>query len=237
MSNWIKMRCNLWTHPKVVTLSSQLSVTRVTAIGALHGAWSIADQHADENGRIEMSADALDLLIETPGFCTALRKIGWLIIGEDALQFTDYQEHNGTTGKSRADAQKRQRASRIRHNSVTEVCDKTVTRVEKRREDTIAPKAARERNPLFDALAEATGQNAEQITKSAGGQIGKALAEIKAVSPEITAEQIKERAANYRTHFKDDIAISPSALAKWWGLCDKPKGGNFRQHEPELKYV
>jgi hypothetical protein len=102
--------------------------------------------------------------------------------------------------------------------------------------NTIAPKAARERNPLFDALAEATGQNAEQITKSAGGQIGKALAEIKAVSPEITVEQIKERAANYRTHFAD-VSISPSALAKWWGLCDKPKGGNFRQHEPELKYV
>jgi hypothetical protein len=129
------MRVSLWTHPKVVTLSSQLSVTRAHVIGALHCAWGIADQHADEFGVVSLTSELLDRLTETPGFSAAMGRVGWMTPQGESMQFVDYQEHNGTTAKQRADAQKRQRLSRNRHNSVTEPCDKTVTREEKRREE------------------------------------------------------------------------------------------------------
>jgi len=75
--DWIKMRCNLSSHPKVVKLASRLSVTRVTVIGALHAVWTVADQHASADGVLEMDADSLDAFAETPGFCRELEAVGW----------------------------------------------------------------------------------------------------------------------------------------------------------------
>lgn len=131
--DWIKMRVGLWTHPKVVTLSSRLRVTRCHTIGALHCVWGIADQHADESGQIEMSADALDSLCETPGMTAAMAGVGWISLAGESLQFVDYQAHNGVTGKSRAEASRRQRASRNRHAPVTKKRDQR--RGEKKREE------------------------------------------------------------------------------------------------------
>lgn len=81
------------------------------------------------------------------------------------------------------------------------------------------PVQARERNPIFDALAEIAGIPLNQITKSAAGQIATALRDIKAVSAEVTAGEIHRRAGHYRQHFKD-ATLSPTALAKWWGKCN-----------------
>ncbi|NLS97427.1 MAG: hypothetical protein GXX96_35250 [Planctomycetaceae bacterium] len=133
--DWIKMRCNLSSHPKVVKLASRLSVTRVTVIGALHAVWTVADQHATENGLLEMDAESLDVFAETPGFCRELEAVGWLEIGADFVKFPDYCEHNGTTAKTRASAQKRQRKSRRGVTPVTVDRDASVTREEERREE------------------------------------------------------------------------------------------------------
>ncbi len=150
--DWIKMRVSLWTHPKVVTLSSQLCVTRAHAIGALHCAWSIADQHADENGRVNLTPESLDQLTETKGFSSAMIKIGWIVLSEDSMQFVNYQEHNSTTAKKRADAQNRQRLSRTRHKTVTTKRDKSVTREEKRREEKNTPQSPTNDSDDFGAF-------------------------------------------------------------------------------------
>jgi hypothetical protein len=113
--DWIKMRVNLWTHPKVVTLASRLTVTRAQVIGALHGAWGVADQHADHGGIITMHPDSLDAIVETPGFCAALASVGWLVIDGDKLQFPNYQEHNGVTAKARVLTAQRTKKSRARN--------------------------------------------------------------------------------------------------------------------------
>ncbi len=116
--SWIKLRTNLVMHPKCVALSSRLGVSRCHAVGLLACAWSVADQFADDDGRLEMSADALDSIVEHPGFSTALQAVGWLLIEEDAVIFPRYPEHNGTTAKSRAENTRRQQASRSSHAAV-----------------------------------------------------------------------------------------------------------------------
>jgi hypothetical protein len=136
-SDWIKMRCNLWTHPKVVKLMSRLSVTRVTVIGALHAVWTVADQHASDDGVLEMDAAALDGFAETPGFCQALQDVGWLEISDGSVKFPRYHEHNGSTAKSRASAQKRQKRSRKSATFVTQ--DRDQRRGEERREESKTP--------------------------------------------------------------------------------------------------
>lgn len=131
--DWIKMRCNLWSHPKVVKLASRLSVTNVTVIGALHGVWTVADQHASDDGVLEMSAEALNKFAQVPDFCAALESVGWLEIQPEYVKFPEYHEHNGTTAKSRASAQKRKQKSRKRVTNVT--VDRDQRREEERRED------------------------------------------------------------------------------------------------------
>jgi hypothetical protein len=80
-------------------------------------------------------------------------------------------------------------------------------------------KTPRPRNMLMDALAECDGDPL-QIPSSAWGRIAKALAEIKAVCPDVTPEEIKRRAANYKTHFGANISLTSTALVKHWAKCD-----------------
>jgi hypothetical protein len=140
---WIKMETSLRTHPKVVTLASRLSVTRVTVLGGLCHAWMIADEHADENGVIPfLDLAAFDSLVELPGLGKALVDMGWLMVTDDGIEFPNYLEHNGSTAKARAQAQRRQSKSRSKkpasrscHAPVTPDRDARVTREEKNRED------------------------------------------------------------------------------------------------------
>ncbi len=134
------MRVNLRTHPKTIRLAAKLGVSKNEAVGCLHAAWVLADQHADEEGRLDIPADEVDALIEQAGFCAALAAVGWLLIGDDWVQFVDYREHNGATAKDRAENTSRQRTSRKKRDSVSrDSRDKSATREEKRREENTPP--------------------------------------------------------------------------------------------------
>jgi uncharacterized protein YdaU (DUF1376 family) len=79
----------------------------------------------------------------------------------------------------------------------------------------------RKQNLEFNALAEIDGGAAE-ITPSAAGRVAKALQGIKAASPDVTADEIKRRARNYKTWF-DSAACTSTALAMHWAKCRTPK--------------
>ena len=95
-------------------------------------------------------------------------------------------------------------------------------------------KAARARKVLIDALAACGGADPLQIVASAWSGIGKALADIKGVCPQVTPEEIARRSANYRTHMSADTILTPHALAKNWALCDKPNPRNKPAQETEF---
>lgn len=80
---------------------------------------------------------------------------------------------------------------------------------------------AKPRNPLIDALAACGGADPLQIPPRAWSAIGAALADIKAVCPDLTVNEIARRSINYRSHMRD-ATLTPHALAKNWALCDKP---------------
>jgi hypothetical protein len=87
---------------------------------------------------------------------------------------------------------------------------------------------------LLDALAACGGADPLQIVASAWSGIGKALADIKGVCPQVTPEEIARRSANYRTHMSDKTILTHSALAKNWALCDKPNPRNKPSQETEF---
>lgn len=77
--------------------------------------------------------------------------------------------------------------------------------------------AARARNPLFDALATATGtKDLSQLTRNAAKAIGVALADILDVCPDLTVDEIERRANAYRRRWPDPRNLSAQALAKHW---------------------
>lgn len=79
------------------------------------------------------------------------------------------------------------------------------------------------RNALLEALVAFDGSNPADATASAWGAAGKALAEIKDASPEVTLAEITRRAANYRTHFPDAATSGPKALSKHWACCQNAR--------------
>lgn len=132
--NWIKVRTTLRTSPKVVRISSALMWTPVQSIGAIVSAWMLADEHADDNGEVKMTAEEFDIVIGCPGLADAMEAVGWLEIGDCSVLFLEYQEHNGTTAKRRAADQKRKR--HVRKTSATK---RTKSGLEKRREEKSKP--------------------------------------------------------------------------------------------------
>ena len=82
-------------------------------------------------------------------------------------------------------------------------------------------KSTRPRNELLDALVSVDGSDPLKTTRPAFAKAAKALQDIKAVTPEVTPNEIARRAENYRKHMPN-VTISSMALATHWAKCDQP---------------
>lgn len=130
--DWIKMRTNLRTHPKVVRMASALKADRLRVIGGLHAVWCLFDAHSAD-GRLDgYTEQTLDEDIAWPGFSAAMVAVDWLENDGDSLATPRFDEHNGQSAKRRA-----QEAERKRNDRKTSAsdADKKRTREEKRREE------------------------------------------------------------------------------------------------------
>lgn len=124
---WIKLRTKLPKDGRLRVASRKCHAPSVTdvadeslqrnalvtlALGALVRLWCLADEHADEDGVLfgYTTAD-IDAEVGVPGFAASL-PAEWIDLSGEWVKLPDYQEHNGTTGKSRAQATKRKRRER-----------------------------------------------------------------------------------------------------------------------------
>lgn len=130
--DWIKMRADLHTHPKVVRMASALKADRLRIVGGLHSAWCLFDVHSVDGLLDGYSADTLDDMIGFPGFSRAMMAVGWLEENGESLVMPRFEAHNGQSAKRRAQDADRKR--NVRKASASEA-DKKRTREEKRRED------------------------------------------------------------------------------------------------------
>lgn len=84
--------------------------------------------------------------------------------------------------------------------------------------------AARPRDPVFDALAVIQGSNLVAMTRRESRAVGVALAEIRAVSPDVDGGEIRRRAANFRRVTPPGTTLTANALASWWSRCGGEPG-------------
>lgn len=130
--DWIKMRVDLATSPKVVRIASALRADRLRVIGGLHAVWCLFDVHSTD-GRLDgYTLEALDELIGFPGFGAAMVAVGWLEDDGVSLCTPRFDEHNGQSAKRRAMETERKREARKVSASDA---DKVRSREEKRREE------------------------------------------------------------------------------------------------------
>lgn len=145
--DWIKMRIDLQTHPKVVRIMSALNADKFRVVGGLHAIWSVFDAHSVDGVLDGYTLEAMDAVIGWPGLSKAMSDIGWLI--EDSgksLTAPRFDEHNGRSAKRRATETERKRVSRISGKGPDIVgamsasdADKKRAREEKNREDVNNP--------------------------------------------------------------------------------------------------
>lgn len=82
----------------------------------------------------------------------------------------------------------------------------------------------RPRNLLADALAQVCGMDLSCMTAGEWKRVGIAIAAIKKAQPDVTVEDIRAHAMNYRKTFRDAI-LTPLALSNHWGAT-APRSGN-----------
>lgn len=115
--DWIKMRTNLDTDPRVSEIATSLAIPELHVVGCLWKLWSWADAHSLDGNAIRVTSVTLDRYTGVEGFAEALRKAGWLEGRDSALTFPRFAEHNGQTAKTRADNAKR--VAKHRNGDVT----------------------------------------------------------------------------------------------------------------------
>lgn len=130
--DWIKMRTDLATCPKVVRISSALNADRLRTVGGLHSVWCLFDTHSVDGNLEGYTVATVDSLIGFSGFARAMIDVGWLIESAGGLTLPRFEDHNGLSAKRRAMDSDRKR--NVRNLSASNA-DKKRTREEKRRED------------------------------------------------------------------------------------------------------
>ena len=254
--DWIKFEHTTPDKPEVVKMATALKIDQDAVVGKLLRVWLWADANSLNGECVGVTEAFIDRLTCRRGFAAAMRSVGWLVGNDGEVSFTNFSRHNGATAKARAvenrrksDYRDRTKASQ-KETEQSRECPKdsgtnTGTNTdekrgpEKRREEynTIAPGAkppARARDVLFDALAIAEGSDPKQLTAPAAKKIGVALAQIKAVSPDVGPSEIQSRARAYRRLYPT-AALTAMALAGHWAKLggSAPRQVDVAEAEPE----
>ena len=116
--DWIKMRTNLDSNPRVLRMADELELPPLHVIGALWRVWGWADSHSLDGNGLCVTDVTLDRLVNVPGFARALRIVEWLRGDSLNLVFPNFAEHNGRTAKNRAETA--ERVAKHRNASVTQ---------------------------------------------------------------------------------------------------------------------
>lgn len=135
--DWIKMRSELQSHPKVVRILSATKSDKFRVIGGLHAVWAVFDAHSNDGKLYGYTPDLMDHIIGWEGFSAAMIAVEWLLWDEaETLALPEFDEHNSKSAKRRAEDQKRKRNTRNSLEFVSDDCgqiaDKKRTREDKR---------------------------------------------------------------------------------------------------------
>lgn len=249
--DWIKMRTDLMTSPKVVRLSSALKSDRFRIVGGLHSAWCLFDAHSEDGYLAGYRPEVLDDLIGWPGFSEALIAVQWLEDDGENLILPRFDTHNGKSAKRRCMDKDRKKEGRLSASDADNVPQNVCPREEKRREDKDQKpsSSAKPTTTHAERLAQVTKDatetfNESKLVKPNGGL----LATVTKVGNETRQKQVRKCITVARQICAEDYGaerITREFWADYWAEChadDHKSGrsGGGREHPnwvPTFEYL
>lgn len=112
--DWIKMRTDLHDDAEVRQIARELDLggDLFAVVGRLHRIWGWADRQTADGIVKGIVPSDIDALVGTPGFASAMNKVGWLVCTTKGIRFPHFTRHSGQSAKRRADDQLRKARSR-----------------------------------------------------------------------------------------------------------------------------
>lgn len=144
--DWLKVEKDTPEKPEILAMATDLGLDPEIVFAKCFKAWRWADSHTADGNAPCVTAVWLDALLHAPRFADALVKVGWLVVRNGSLQFPNFEQHMGQSGKRRALTARRQKKFRNAKPSRNSNAD-CVTREEKRRDK---EKIRKESPPRFD---------------------------------------------------------------------------------------
>jgi hypothetical protein len=134
--DWIKMRSDLFTHPKVVRIASAVKADTLRTVGGLMSVWCLFGAHSTDGILDGYTPETLDDHLRWPGFAAAMTLVNWLHITKDengeSLALPEFDTHNGQSAKRRVQDADRKREGR---KTSASDADTSQTRAEKKKEE------------------------------------------------------------------------------------------------------
>ena len=210
------MRADLFTHPKIVRISSALKADTLRTVGGLMSVWCLFDAHSVD-GKLEgYTAHAIDEHLRWPGFSQAMIGVEWMIEGAQGLELPRFDCHNGQSAKRRA--QDADRKKEVRKTSAPEA-DKKRTREEKRREDIPSTNVdGRQPRKIKSKLPEETLPTAEHLAYARQNSLN-----------------LSEEIIGFRLYHEKELTLSGSwnsSLSLWLRNAVK-----FRREAPQQSLI
>ncbi len=168
--DWIKMRTDLQTHPKIVRILSATSTDKFRVIGGLHAVWTVFDTHSTDGVLKGYTPELLDHVIGWEGFSRAMEAVGWLLFdGIETLALPEFEAHNGQSAKRRAEDQKRKKNSRqsVRNVSADDADKKRIRDRDREDKEKIEPSASADVLDRVDPLVAADFRKLRAAKKAA----------------------------------------------------------------------
>lgn len=151
--DWIKMRMDLSSHPKVVRILSATKSDKFQVVGGLHAVWSVFDIHSEHGALHGYTPETMDHVIGWKGFSEAMIKVGWLAYdGAETLTMPDFDTHNGNSAKRRADETERKRKAREKPEEVRTSCGQVADKMRSREEESRGDKDKPPISPKGEAV-------------------------------------------------------------------------------------
>lgn len=104
---WIKLETATPDKPEICAIATRLRLDTDSVVGKLVRLWSWAEVNRVNGNDIGVTKEFLDKLVGRKGFADALEAAGWLIVKGEALQFPNFERHNGNASKIRGQTAKR----------------------------------------------------------------------------------------------------------------------------------
>jgi len=127
MVSWIKVQVTLPESPKIFRLARLLGVGGMEALGYAVRWFCWLDTYC-AHGATELHADEVDALVGREGITAAFCELGWASVdAEGYVLVLEFDKHNGTSSKLRAETQCRVAAHRERKRVAAECNGNGVT--------------------------------------------------------------------------------------------------------------